>query len=305
MLQVLSGFNYKFSTSYITQWQSNYWQIKLFFFRIPIVNVLSEKEQRRCGRSKRSTSSEGLKNGEAGQTRSNEMRETTGSLTNDENSNSRIEIKKMDPPQVPSKGSRLGKIYDTDIVDLKMESVDYDCGEFCGDYDYGFDSSEAKDKHDDFGGFGKVLLAFQNYLSFATLDRCQKDVAYKIPLDRYCDIVKELEIKCFEQSLLEIWNYDENLLTELTTEDIISAIKRYDRSPYFGYAFEYTLLLGGMKYNSQHELVSASAIMYNFPTTVDLDQIKIVSETKNAGTEFDPLDANNLLWQEKAIEVGK
>ena len=45
--------------------------------------------------------------------------------------------------------------------------------------------------------------------------------------------------------------------------------------------------------------------MYNFPTTVDLDQIEIVSETKNAGTEFDPLDANNLLWQEKAIEVGE
>ena len=232
------------------------------------------------------------------------MKVEIGRPTNAANNNSEIEINII-PPKESRLESSLAQVYNTETKDGNIELFEYDCGEFCGDYDYTFESTEEKSHHKDFGGFGKVFLDFQNYLTFATLDRCQKDVAYKIPLDRYCDIVKELEIKCFEQSLLEIWNYDENLLTELTTEDIISAIKRYDRSPYFGYAFEYTSLLGGMKYNSQHELVSASSIMYNFPTTVDLDQIEIVSETKNAGTEFDPLDADNLLWQEKAIEVSK
>ena len=277
---------------------------KIWFYRIPIVNVLSEKEQRTCGRNKRSTPRDKFKNDEDRHIDTHEMKVEIGRPTNVANNNSEIEINII-PPKESRLESSSAQVYDTETKDGNIELFEYDCGEFCGDYDYTFESTEEKSHHEDFGGFGKIFLDFQNYLTFATLDRCQKDVAYKIPLDRYCDIVKELEIKCFEQSLLEIWNYDENLLTELTTEDIISAIKRYDRSPYFGYAFEYTSLLGGMKYNSQHELVSASSIMYNFPTTVDLDQIEIVSETKNAGTEFDPLDANNLLWQEKAIEVGK
>ena len=232
------------------------------------------------------------------------MKVEIGRPTNAANNNSEIK-NNIIPPKESRLESSLAQVYNAETKDGNIELFEYDCGEFCGDYDYTFESTEEKSHHKDFGGFGKVFLDLQNYLTFATLDRCQKDVAYKIPLDRYCDIVKGLKIKCFEQSLLEIWNYDEDLLIGLTTEDIISAIKRYDRSPYFGYAFEYTSLLGGMKYNSQHELVSASSIMYNFPTTVDLDQIKIVSETKNAGTEFDPLDANNLLWQEKAIEVGE
>ena len=43
--------------------------------------------------------------------------------------------------------------------------------------------------------------------------------------------------------------------------------------------------------------------MYNLATTVDLTRIVSSSNTQNAGTEFFPLDKENLVWQEEMIKV--
>ena len=179
----------------------------------------------------------------------------------------------------------------------------YDPSGFDGNYDY-IDSDDPNyQKHWDFGAFGAIVKSVRDYVSFATIDRCQKDIAYKIPLYIYCGRVANLESKCFEQSLLEIWSYDEKSINKLTQEDIIWAINTYDRSPYFGYAFNYSTLLGGVKRNSTNHIISATSSMYNFLTTVDLNQIVSSSNTKNAGTEFFPLDKENLLWQKEIINV--
>ena len=91
-----------------------------------------------------------------------------------------------------------------------------------------------------------------------------------------------------------------NTTNALTKEDIIAAINQYDRSPYFGYAFNYTSLLGGMKTNDSHGTISASSAMYNLATTVDLSRIVSSSDTQNAGTEFFPLDKE---FQRSSISV--
>ena len=180
---------------------------------------------------------------------------------------------------------------------------EYDCGNFCGDYDYKFDSKKEEEEHKNFGGFGALFSTLKNVLSFATLDRCQKNLAYKIPLEQYCAYVRDLEMKCFEQSLLEMWNYDERLIKVVTEEEIIWSIHQYDRSPYFGYAFNYSTILGGIKGNESHQVVSAASAMYNLATTVDLTRLVTSSNTQNAGTEFFPLDKENLIWQEEMIKV--
>ena len=180
---------------------------------------------------------------------------------------------------------------------------EYDCGNFCGDYDYTFDNKEEEEEHKDFGGFGHLFSTLKTVLSFATLDRCQKNLAYKIPLEQYCAYVKDLETKCFEQSLLEMWSYDERSIKGVTEEEIIWSIKQYDRSPYFGYAYNYSTLLGGIKGNESHKVLSAASAMYNLATTVDLTRIVSSSNTQNAGTEFFPLDKENLVWQEEMIKV--
>ena len=185
-----------------------------------------------------------------------------------------------------------------------IEPYEYDCGSFCGDdYDYYFDTPEEEAEHKNFGGFGAIFSQLRTYLSFASFDKCQKNIAYKIPLDQYCELVRSLETKCFEQSLLEIWNYDENVINSVYQDEIIAEINKYDRSPYFGYAFNYTTLLGGVKTNQSGNVVSAASAMYNMATTVDMDKIVSSSDTKNAGTEFFPLDKENLVWQKEMIRV--
>ena len=191
----------------------------------------------------------------------------------------------------------------TERSNATSTDYEYDCGSFCGDYDYTFDNKEEEEQHKDFGGFGHLFSTLKTVLSFATLDRCQKNLAYKIPLEQYCAYVKDLETKCFEQSLLEMWSYDERSIKGVTEEEIIWSIKQYDRSPYFGYAFNYSSLLGGIKGNESHKVVSAASAMYNLATTVDLTRIVSSSNTQNAGTEFFPLDKENLVWQEEMIKV--
>ena len=89
----------------------------------------------------------------------------------------------------------------------------------------------------------------------------------------------------------------------MTNEEIIEAVNKYDRSPYFGYAFNYSTILGGIKGNDSHKVVTANSVMYNFATTVDLNNIVSISKTQNAGTEFFPLDEENLVWQKEVIKV--
>ena len=194
----------------------------------------------------------------------------------------------------------VAKIISTTESNIPNE---YDCGDFCGDYDYNFNSTEEEYRHKDFGGFGALFKQIGTFLSFASFDRCQKNIAYKIPLENYCDIVRNLEKKCFEQSLLEIWSYDATIIEKLTNEEIIEAVNKYDRSPYFGYAFDYSTILGGIKGNDSHKVVTANSVMYNFATTVDLNNIVSISKTQNAGTEFFPLDEENLVWQKEVIQV--
>ena len=55
--------------------------------------------------------------------------------------------------------------------------------------------------------------------------------------------------------------------------------------------------------NESHEVTSAASAMYNLATTVDLSRIVTSSSTQNAGTEFFPLDKENLIWQEEMIKA--
>lgn len=42
----------------------------------------------------------------------------------------------------------------------------------------------------------------------------------------FCDIIDDLEDACFENNILEIWNYNEAVVNNLSQEDILNAINR-------------------------------------------------------------------------------
>lgn len=46
----------------------------------------------------------------------------------------------------------------------------------------------------------------------------------------FCDIVDSLEEACLENNILDIWDYNEEAINELTKEDIVSAINSVETS---------------------------------------------------------------------------
>ena len=45
-----------------------------------------------------------------------------------------------------------------------------------------------------------------------------------LPRDIYCDLVTTLDTRCSEFSLLEIWDFDEEIIRSLSQEDILDAV---------------------------------------------------------------------------------
>ena len=46
----------------------------------------------------------------------------------------------------------------------------------------------------------------------------------------FCDIVDNLKEACFENNILQLWNYEENVIANLTDQDIINEINAANKS---------------------------------------------------------------------------
>ena len=128
------------------------------------------------------------------------------------------------------------------------------------------------------------------------------EIPYLNPfLQVYCDLVTTLEDKCGEYSLLEIWNYDEDRIRELTEKDIIDAVNTLTSSPVFGYDTDFTSYLGNKKYNSTGHVIGANSIRSVWLATFDPEEIK--KSGKSAGIELDLADPFTMEWELQLIDV--
>ena len=128
-----------------------------------------------------------------------------------------------------------------------------------------------------------------------------------LPRNIYCELVDTLDTHCYEQSLLEIWMYNEDVINQLSTEDILTAINELDRSPYFGFKYNYSKLLGSIQRNESGHIIRAKAALYNLATLIDCD------EERNEGHNSDCQrgyggpqllhDKPNIIWQDGAIKA--
>ena len=51
-----------------------------------------------------------------------------------------------------------------------------------------------------------------------------EDYLSSLPPHIYCDLVTTIDKRCAETSLLEIWDFDRDIINNLTTQDILDAI---------------------------------------------------------------------------------
>ena len=129
----------------------------------------------------------------------------------------------------------------------------------------------------------------------------QRQIYTDLPRNVYCDLINTLNSKCFQQSLLEIWMYHEDTINKLTTEDIIYAVNVLERSPYFGYKYNYSKMLGSIQRNQTGHIISAGVAMYNLVTIVNLKEIK--NRGFQNGISPSDLDEVNIKWQDEATDI--
>ena len=94
--------------------------------------------------------------------------------------------------------------------------------------------------------------------------------------------------------------YNERIINKLTQQDIINAVNVLDRSPYFGFKYNYAELLGSIERNQTGHIVSATAALYNLVTIVDLENIQ---DSKFKGGLQVSFDEPNIVWQDEAIKI--
>lgn len=87
------------------------------------------------------------------------------------------------------------------------------------------------------------------------------------------------------QNILEIWNFDENIIANLTKEDILHAINVTTISAASGHESDFVGLLGGIQRNSSGHIISATALMSHWMVYLNFLNVDHDKTGNEAGTE--------------------
>jgi hypothetical protein len=123
-----------------------------------------------------------------------------------------------------------------------------------------------------------------------------------LPPQIYCDLVTTLEDKCAERSILELWEYDEDVIRSLTKEDIIEAINNIKTSPVFGYETDFTTHVGLPTLDASGRVIGGKSIRNYWITKWDTT-LKSNSTVQLIGIEYDLADPLTMAWEAKVIDA--
>ena len=123
----------------------------------------------------------------------------------------------------------------------------------------------------------------------------------EVPGSIYCDLVRTLEDKCAQHSLLEIWRYREDLMVTTSTQEILAGVNLLQSSPWFSHPANFSSLLGGLTRNSSGHLVAATTALMVWQISVP-DNATVV-ESQGSGVELELGDVTSLAWEEKFVET--
>ena len=167
--------------------------------------------------------------------------------------------------------------------------------------EYSYDSYPDEYNYDDLNADSEDCNNLGIY-NGSIVEDTQTNLYKDLPRNIYCELIDTLETQCFEQSLLEIWMYKEEVINKLSTEDIIYAVNKLERSPYFGFKYNYSKLLGSIQRNETGHIISAKATLYNLITVVNFSKIKYRTFLRRSGPQT-IMDEANIKWQDEGIKI--
>ncbi|XP_034247320.1 protein patched homolog 2-like isoform X2 [Thrips palmi] len=118
----------------------------------------------------------------------------------------------------------------------------------------------------------------------------------------YCSIVKNMELGCLQQNLLDLWRFSETKMRNLTKAKMISDLNSTIFSPTLGHPISYKSLLGGITYDENGVIISAKALMTLYAVHVNFSTVNM-DEVGNQGGTADWANGPGLEWESYFLKI--
>ncbi|XP_031621793.1 patched domain-containing protein 3-like [Contarinia nasturtii] len=116
----------------------------------------------------------------------------------------------------------------------------------------------------------------------------------------FCSIVDSLPIGCMIQNFLEMWNFTESTIDNLTKQDILNALHTTNTSLTTGHEANFERLLGDVTRNETGHIVAAKGLLTHFMVYVNFLKSNSEKVGNLAGTE-DWASEEALLWENEFL----
>ncbi|XP_076658012.1 patched domain-containing protein 3 [Halictus rubicundus] len=100
----------------------------------------------------------------------------------------------------------------------------------------------------------------------------------------YCNIVDNLPKACLLSSLVDIWDYDSNVIRQKSNKEIIRDVNRAKISPTLGHPMNFTSLLGGITRDEQGKIISATAVKTQWAVHINFSKVDMDNFGNDVGT---------------------
>lgn len=101
----------------------------------------------------------------------------------------------------------------------------------------------------------------------------------------YCGIINSFPLNCYQQNLLELWNFNRSAIQNLTVEDILNTINTVDTSLTTGHKMNATNLLGDIKRDDAGLIIGAGSLITQWFVHVNFSEVDHEKHGNIAGTE--------------------
>lgn len=122
----------------------------------------------------------------------------------------------------------------------------------------------------------------------------------------YCDCVEATQKACYEQNILELWgdqgsysDVTEKRIGRLTQQEIIDVINTKNTSQIFMKDFDFTDLLGNIRYNQTGHIVGAGVVEMRFFTTVNVTDVKL----RGTATRGEKIDIQSYKFEGEMVKL--
>jgi Niemann-Pick C1 protein len=157
------------------------------------------------------------------------------------------------------------------------------------------EEDEATSEEDD--SIGDSLELTDLPTEAATTSRSTFVPSVHLPSDYFCGILKTLRQGCLQENLMELFEYNETKLAEMTLEDVLAVLNTTKTSPVTGHEVDYAQQLSGIVRNATGHIVAAKALMIRLMVPVKVNEVRS-EELKNAfGEEW--VTPEILAWEEE------